>query len=142
MDLEQCDDGNTVSGDGCSASCALEAQYFCSGGTMMSADTCERKHSSCCHNSYENSALLIDWIVCSSTVIVCGDNKTFTEEGCDDGNTVSGDGCSASCTVETGFACVNGSPTTGDTCSGVYAGLVCRDVSDALMQLCTCSVLW
>jgi len=80
--------------------------------------------------------------VCSSTVIVCGDNKTFTEEGCDDGNTVSGDGCSASCTVETGFACVNGSPTTGDTCSGVYAGLVCRDVSDALMQLCTCSVLW
>ena len=39
--LEACDDGNTVGGDGCSAACALEAGYLCSGGSSSGGpDAC------------------------------------------------------------------------------------------------------
>lgn len=31
--LNQCDDGNTLSGDGCSSTCQLEANWDCSGGS-------------------------------------------------------------------------------------------------------------
>jgi cysteine-rich repeat protein len=42
----------------------------------------------------------------------CGDGQvTSPTEACDDANTEPGDGCSASCTVETGFACT-GTPST------------------------------
>eukprot|EP00960_Hanusia_phi_P038060 753264-Hanusia_phi.AAC.3 len=39
---EQCDDGNTVSGDGCSNVCTVEAGYSCTGGSSSSPDTCSR----------------------------------------------------------------------------------------------------
>ena len=35
---------------------------------------------------------------------------------CDDGNLNDGDGCSALCTLETGFICEGGSPTSPDVC--------------------------
>ena len=37
---EQCDDGNSVSGDGCSAACEVEDGWFCSGGTPLKRDNC------------------------------------------------------------------------------------------------------
>lgn len=37
-----CDDGNTVSGDGCSSTCELEAGYTCNGGSPHSKDTCTK----------------------------------------------------------------------------------------------------
>ncbi|EKX47722.1 hypothetical protein GUITHDRAFT_106274 [Guillardia theta CCMP2712] len=37
---EECDDGNTVDGDGCSAQCAVEDFYSCVGGTSTSQDRC------------------------------------------------------------------------------------------------------
>ena len=39
-DLEQCDDNNTVSGDGCSHNCTIEEGYNCSGGSALGPDTC------------------------------------------------------------------------------------------------------
>lgn len=55
----------------------------------------------------------------------CGDSVVHANlnEACDDGNTTAGDGCSATCTVESGFAC-NGAPSTcATTCGdGVVAG--------------------
>ena len=39
-DAESCDDGNTLSLDGCSSDCGIEAGYTCSGGTPSSSDTC------------------------------------------------------------------------------------------------------
>ena len=39
---ETCDDGNTASGDGCSAACSVESDYTCSGGSASSSDSCER----------------------------------------------------------------------------------------------------
>lgn len=35
-----CDDGNTVSGDGCSSTCQIEANFDCQGGTITTKDTC------------------------------------------------------------------------------------------------------
>jgi len=37
---EWCDDGNTVSGDGCSSTCDVEPNYYCYGGDDMTIDTC------------------------------------------------------------------------------------------------------
>lgn len=35
-----CDDGNTISGDGCSSECAIEANYTCNFGTATSPSIC------------------------------------------------------------------------------------------------------
>ena len=32
MTEEECDDGNSINGDGCSSSCAIEDNYICTGG--------------------------------------------------------------------------------------------------------------
>ena len=73
---------------------------------------------------------------------VCGDSILDLGEMCDDGNSINGDGCSASCQVESGFACtdptgpINSSNVVGDwsfesgvpnsdwTPSSTFAGLV------------------
>lgn len=70
---EQCDDGNTADGDGCSALCQAEDGWDC---------------------HYDETA---GTIVCES---ICGDGLTVGEEECDDGNTTRGDGCSTVCTLE------------------------------------------
>jgi len=38
---EQCDDGNRMSGDGCSLICGVEPGFVCLGGTPTSPDTCK-----------------------------------------------------------------------------------------------------
>lgn len=68
--MEACDDGNTISGDGCSSTCVIEPGYVCLGGGLTTRDVC-----------FED----------------CGDGKNYGHFACDDGNTVSGDGCSAAC---------------------------------------------
>ena len=37
-----CDDGNTISGDGCSSKCEVESGFSCNGGSPSSKDTCSR----------------------------------------------------------------------------------------------------
>ncbi|MEM6274084.1 MAG: myxococcus cysteine-rich repeat containing protein [Myxococcota bacterium] len=78
---ESCDDGNPNSGDGCSASCAVEPGFMCIGDTPS---------------------------VCST---VCGDGLVRADEACDDGNRLANDGCSASCEVEAGFSCDSAEPS-------------------------------
>jgi cysteine-rich repeat protein len=38
--LNECDDGNTVDGDGCSSTCDIEEGWICSGGTSSTNDIC------------------------------------------------------------------------------------------------------
>jgi fibro-slime domain-containing protein len=79
---EQCDDGNTNSGDGCSSTCAVETGYTC----LTAGAPCTR-------------------------LAYCGNGVVDGSDQCDDGNNTSGDGCSATCKLEPGFACVaTGSP--------------------------------
>jgi len=35
-----CDDGNSMSGDGCSSNCVVETQYRCDNGSSSSASVC------------------------------------------------------------------------------------------------------
>jgi fibro-slime domain-containing protein len=92
---EQCDDGNTESGDGCSKICQVENNYDCP------------KVGQPCVNQ-----------------AVCGNGKLTSDESCDDANTTGGDGCSADCkTVEPGWQCrVPGKPCTPKCGDGVVTG--------------------
>lgn len=36
---------------------------------------------------------------------------------CDDGDNTAGDGCAPDCTIETGYTCYGGSPSSPDTCT-------------------------
>jgi len=89
---ETCDDGNTVSGDGCSSLCLIEAEDF----------TCQmlppNGPSICTPN--------------------CGDGHFYGIGGeeCDSGSTGVGNGCDANCKIEVGWWCINGSPTTPTEC--------------------------
>ncbi|KAL4428862.1 hypothetical protein ABPG74_001349 [Tetrahymena malaccensis] len=38
---KECDDGNTINGDGCSSSCKVEDGWKCSGGSATSPDVCQ-----------------------------------------------------------------------------------------------------
>eukprot|EP00291_Cryptomonas_curvata_P024504 CAMPEP_0172159606 /NCGR_PEP_ID=MMETSP1050-20130122/5068_1 /TAXON_ID=233186 /ORGANISM="Cryptomonas curvata, Strain CCAP979/52" /LENGTH=188 /DNA_ID=CAMNT_0012829221 /DNA_START=235 /DNA_END=798 /DNA_ORIENTATION=+ len=40
VDPEQCDDANTVPGDGCDAACRIEPGFVCAGGTRFHRDAC------------------------------------------------------------------------------------------------------
>ncbi len=120
---EQCDDGNTRSGDGCSTTCQVERNNpVCGNGTVESGEQCDDG------NTQNGDG-------CSSTCRivpvspVCGNGTVESGEQCDDGNNQSGDGCSATCgsepagavcgngTVETGEQCDDGNTQDGDGCS-------------------------
>lgn len=83
---EQCDDGNTSSGDGCNAKCIWEPY----GVTTLS--------SSSSSSSVSSSSV-------SSFAARCGDSIITAPEKCDDGNARGGDGCSAFCQIENGWQC-------------------------------------
>ncbi|PJA08335.1 hypothetical protein COX69_02565, partial [Candidatus Falkowbacteria bacterium CG_4_10_14_0_2_um_filter_48_10] len=93
---ETCDDGNTNSGDGCSAACQLEQNGgVCGNGVVESGEECDDGN-------------LVSGDGCSSTCQldgsgggpICGNNIIESGEECDDGNLVSGDGCNEICETE------------------------------------------
>jgi fibro-slime domain-containing protein len=93
---EKCDDGNTASGDGCTANCQqIEANHVC--------PTPGQK--------------------CVSTIL-CGDGKISAgAETCDDHNTVAGDGCGGTCQQEPGWTCtVAGAPCASTCGDGILVG--------------------
>ena len=81
---EVCDDGNVVSGDGCTSTCAVEEAFICT-----RVDNTASNPSSCVERC-GNSAL---------------DSHGSYTEFCDDGNTANSDGCSSTCTIEDAFIC-------------------------------------
>jgi fibro-slime domain-containing protein len=118
---EQCDDGNTNSGDGCSKICQVESNYDCSNAGQP------------CKN-----------------LAVCGNGKLTSDEACDDGNTSGGDGCSADCqAVESGWLCrVPGKPCTPKCGDGIIlnSNEDCDDGntknSDGCSALCKVELGW
>ncbi|HWO23035.1 MAG TPA: DUF4215 domain-containing protein, partial [Kofleriaceae bacterium] len=98
-DLEQCDDNNTVSGDGCDSNCKPTG---CGNGVVTGTEVCDdgnANNGDSCDNN------------CKPTG--CGNGVVTGTEVCDDGNANNGDGCDNNCTVT---ACGNGIPTTGEAC--------------------------
>jgi len=119
---EQCDDGNTVSGDGCSATCRLEA---CGNGVVDFGETCDDGNT-------------VSGDGCSATCQReprCGDGVVDPGETCDDGNTVPGDGCSSTCQreprcgdgiLDPGEKCDDGNTVSGDGCSSSCKREACK----------------
>jgi large repetitive protein len=106
---ETCDDGNTVAGDGCSATCQTESTpATCGDGTVDSDEQCDDGNTT--NGDGCSSA-------CKTEVAgVCGDGTVNIGETCDDGNTTAGDGCSATCQTESGPVCGNGTKEGAEQC--------------------------
>jgi len=85
---EECDDGNTTDGDGCTATCLREPR--CGDGFLDAGEQCDDGGTA-------------DGDGCSATCRHeprCGDGTLDAGEECDDGDVVDGDGCSAICRRE------------------------------------------
>lgn len=121
-----CDDNNTVDGDGCSSTCSVEAGWTCSSGSSSTKSTC----TSICSAGYiYNSSS-------SSCNEFCGDGKLYVLQ-CDDGNNLDGDGCSSTCTLEPGFDCTAGTPTLATFCHVTCStGYIWNTGASACQEVC------
>ena len=114
---EQCDDGNTVDGDGCSSTCQIEIPPpICGDANVDPGEQCDDGNT-------------VDGDRCSSTCQIelrCGDGNLDADEQCDDGNTTDGDGCSGTCTAEPNFppvasnVLISGTAEVGQVLTGSY----------------------
>ncbi|MBN1609151.1 MAG: DUF4215 domain-containing protein [Polyangiaceae bacterium] len=97
---EECDDGNTVDGDGCTSECTAEVGYYC-----------ETPGAPC------REVLCGDGSQDPYVASADGYGTVWDYELCDDGNTDSNDGCSADCMPEPNFLCsVPGKPCKAAVC--------------------------
>ncbi len=112
---EECDDGNNIHGDGCSAVCELEK---CGDGIVDPGEECDDGNDINGDGCSDNCEL--------EQGPECGDGNLDPGEECDDGNNANGDGCSANCDIEPdcgdgnldpGEECDDGNTTNGDGCS-------------------------
>ena len=126
---EECDDGNTIPGDGCSGICKIEPYYkcpvqgqpcvstiVCGNGVLEPGEACDDGNTVSGDGCSSKCNLVEPGYECKTPgqpcirVYVCGDGHVDPNEGCDDGNAVSGDGCDSRCRIELGFKC-SGSPS-------------------------------
>lgn len=99
---ETCDDGNTISGDGCSSQCQ-EEKDFCGDGELQPNGVDRRPNTAddeICDDGNRN-----DNDACTNQcklggVSICGDGQETHSEECDDGNGINGDGCNIMCKNE------------------------------------------
>jgi fibro-slime domain-containing protein len=135
---EACDDGNNVSGDGCSSTCQIEKGWHCSTpGTSCTAAQCGDGVVAGAEQCDDGNSVSGDG--CSSTCQVeagwqcptpdtkciakqCGDGIIAGNEQCDDGNNNSNDGCSSTCQLEPGFACVTQPTAPQSVCHRTVCG--------------------
>ena len=99
---EECDDGNTVSGDGCSSVCKKEVGMCGDGIVDVATETCDDGNRTSGDGCSANCQ--------TETSATCGNGVVDANEACDDHNTAAGDGCSAACQVEAGYTCT-GAPS-------------------------------
>ena len=118
-DGEECDDGNNRGGDGCSATCNVDA--FCGDGAVGGGEECDDG------NTDEGDGCDAD---CRAEV--CGNGAVQVGEECDDGNTDAGDGCDATCVLE---VCGNGVLQAGEECDDGN-----NDVGDGCDETCVLEV--
>ena len=140
MGFLECDDGNTISGDGCDQYCMIETNYSCTGGNETTPDTC---------GPWGNGIL------------------STTDEQWDDGNNIDNDGWDSTCNIETGYTWDTNSPTacqkwgdrlvtgteewedgndyTGDGCSNtctIETGWTWSDIDSSSYTLSECIRTW
>jgi cysteine-rich repeat protein len=136
---EQCDDGNTVSGDGCSSECQLETgrALVCGDGILTANEQCDdrnvRNGDGCSAGCLTEPTLIVSEPLSSapspapsrsfssspisaaappSPALVagfCGNSILDIGEECEDGGTADDNGCSSHCTFRVGYL-----PNVGD----------------------------
>src|SRR5688572_22714033 len=131
---ETCDDGNRVSGDGCSGDCQLEGNAdcpipgqpctphpVCGDGFVTGIDGCDDTNtnpgdgcSADCTTVEPGWQCRIPGKACTP---LCGDGVLVGTEQCDDGNATSMDGCSSTCVVEPGSSCTPPMPGVPSMCT-------------------------
>lgn len=115
---EACDDGNRVSGDGCSETCLSAEPGFscavpgrpclpiarCGDGLVGPSEQCDDGNSigndGCSADCRLEAGMKCTGEPSHCTPTLCGDGVREGSETCDDGNTMPFDGCSASCSAE------------------------------------------
>ncbi|KNC47314.1 uncharacterized protein AMSG_11783 [Thecamonas trahens ATCC 50062] len=113
-DVEECDDGNTMSGDGCSSACKLEHGYACNhsscrpivcGDSIVDAPTelCDDGNAvggdGCSAACSLEASYTCDTPGEACNPLVCGNGIVQPPETCDDGNVLGNDGCASDCTI-------------------------------------------
>ncbi len=122
---EDCDDGDTEPGDGCSPSCTQESGWsctstgcrgICGNGSVQAPEKCDlgANNGAPAFGCTAACTVKFGWKctnnVCSETV--CGNGSAGSDkgvsaaepgEGCDDGNQTAGDGCGPTCQLEPVF---------------------------------------
>jgi fibro-slime domain-containing protein len=144
---EQCDDGNTTNGDGCSRLCQIEANWscptegkpceyagVCGNGILTSNKACDDGNTESGDGCSADCQTVETGYICrvpgKPCTTRCGDGQVKGFETCDDGNTQSDDGCSATCKIEPGFDCTGSPSTCKPTVCGnkiVETGETCDD---------------
>lgn len=101
---ESCDDGDMAAGDGCDASCHVEAVVTCGNGVLDGGEECDDHNMSNLDGCNGACKKELGWncnTVGAACTSVCGDGRKVGTEACDDGNTTT-EACAygqASCTV-------------------------------------------
>jgi cysteine-rich repeat protein len=150
---EECDDNNTASGDGCSASCGIEPGYGCVGAPSACAQTCGNAvlnpGEQCDDGDLDNgdgcnaSCRIERGYTCPTAgqecEPICGDGNITAGEQCDDGNTLSSDGCSGSCRRELGYECFGEPSVCAPLCGNgrLNPGELCDDGNTRLGDGCS-----
>jgi len=97
---EECDDGNNVNGDGCSAACQIERTPICPNGIVESPETCDDGNTT-------NGDGCSSTCQTESSPPICGDGEVNQPSEDCDGTT----NCQEDCTIA---ECVDGSDNDGD----------------------------
>ncbi|MCC7357698.1 Ig-like domain-containing protein [Candidatus Uhrbacteria bacterium] len=150
-DGKDCDDGNSVSGDGCSAMCLHEGSKsksvlyaVCGNLKLEPGEACEATGVDAQNNAIfpagcnVKTCLHTGVAFCTSVgQLNCCGNSVPNEPGkdCDDGNSVSGDGCSEACLYEGSSPyyvdafgkpapsfCSDGIKARGEQCEAIQSG--------------------
>ena len=110
---ESCDDGNKTPGDGCSATCQIEAPYWACAFGVACVDV--RDCAAIADAGGDGGCII------PPKAPVCGDGFIDPGEACDDSNIAGGDGCALDCkAIEANYVC----PTPGALC---VSTMICGD---------------
>jgi fibro-slime domain-containing protein len=126
--MEECDDADTTSGDGCSGTCTLEPGWSCpfpglpceaaacGDGILAGKERCDfgtTPREGCNTTTCTvDPGYACDTVDCHATT--CGDGVAEGSEGCDDANHDYGDGCTPDCRHEPDCSGASCTTTCGD----------------------------
>lgn len=111
---ESCDDGNTMTGDGCDSQCRVELQLQPDNRLLYNPDPLNQR------SNYHivGPQYVLPWLPINEHR--CGDGVLWNTDGgaeeCDDGNTDNDDACDNTCHANPTSTCGNGTVEGGEEC--------------------------